>query len=580
MGQMWRKRGGGRQLAAVWAAVERTQAVIEFDLDGIVQRANDNFLTAMGYSAGEVVGKHHRMFVSPAHAASAEYAQLWADLRRGRELTAEWGRLAKGGREVWIQATYLPILDGRGQPQRVVKIATDITERKRESLDNAGQIAALRASHAVIEFAMDGTIRWANDNFLAATGYALDEIVGQHHRMFVGAEHAQSAAYAQLWADLNAGRFRTAEWRRFAKGGREIWIQASYIPIADGQGRPVKVVKYAVDITEEKRTRADHAGQIAAIDRAQAVVEFDLDGTIRRANPNFLTAMGYTAQEVVGRHHRMFVDPAEAQSQAYRQFWDKLAAGEFAQGQFRRLGKGGREIWIQAIYSPIADEAGKPFKVVKYASDITAQMAARVRAGELSRDTTANIDTVSAAAEEMTGSVQEIAGKMTDSRDKLTGMVERLQANGRQVAQLEETAASMGTIIEMIRKIAEKVNMLALNATIEAARAGAAGKGFAVVANEVKTLAGQTNQATDEVMQKIEGVQALVGEVAGQMTEIDAAAQTLSTYIGGVAGAIEQQTAATQEIAASLEHVSTGVRDLHACVDSLAGGDASDAAAR
>ena len=203
-------------------------------------RANQNFLNAMGYSAEEVVGQHHRMFVSPEHAASAEYAQLWADLRQGLELTAEWGRLAKGGREVWIQATYLPILDARGRPQRVVKIATDITARKRESLDNAGQITALRASHAVIEFEMDGTIRWANDNFLAATGYDLDEIVGQHHRMFVGAEHAQSADYAQLWADLNAGRFRTAEWRRFAKGGREIWIQASYIPIADGQGRPVK----------------------------------------------------------------------------------------------------------------------------------------------------------------------------------------------------------------------------------------------------------------------------------------------------------------------------------------------------
>ena len=316
-----------------------------------------------------------------------------------------------------------------------------------------------------------------------------------------------------------------------------------------------------------------------ALERSQAVIEFDLDGTIRRANQNFLAAMGYTAKEVVGRHHRMFVDPAEAQSQAYRQFWEKLGAGAFAQGQFRRLGKDGREVWIQAVYSPIADETGAPFKVVKYASDVTAQMAARVRAGELSRDTTANIDTVSAAAEQMTGSVHEIAGKMNDSRDKLTGMVERLQANGEQVAQLQETAASMGTIIEMIRKIAEKVNMLALNATIEAARAGAAGKGFAVVANEVKTLAGQTNQATDEVMQKIAGVQALVGEVAGQMAEIDAAAETLSTYIGGVAGAIEQQTAATQEIAASLAHVSTGVRELHACVDSLAGDDVSDAAA-
>jgi methyl-accepting chemotaxis protein len=572
-------REGNGRIAQVWAAVERAQAVIEFDLDGIIQRANDNFLAAMGYAAAEVVGRHHRMFVSPAHAASAEYAQLWADLRAGRELTAEWARLAKGGREVWIQATYLPVLDRRGRPQRVVKIATDITARKQESLDHAGQIAALRASHAVIEFAMDGTIRWANETFLAATGYALEEIVGRHHRMFVGAEHAASAEYAQLWSDLNAGRFRTAEWRRFAKGGREIWIQASYIPIADGQGRPVKVVKYATDITEEKLRRADSAGQIAAIDRAQAVIEFDLDGTIRRANANFLQTVGYRAEEIVGRHHSMFVDPAEAAGLDYKRFWAELAAGRFAQGQFRRVGKNGREVWIQAIYSPIADDRGEPFKVVKYATDITAQMHTRVRAGALSRDTTGNIDAVSAAAEEMTGSVREIAGKMSESRDQLTGMVERLQDNGRQVSELQETAASMETIIEMIRKIADQVNMLALNATIEAARAGAAGKGFAVVANEVKTLAGQTNKATDEIMHKIAAVQALVAQVAEATTAIDAAAETVTSYVGGVASAVEQQTAATQEIASSLGRVSAGVRDLHACVNSLAGGDDTGAAA-
>jgi methyl-accepting chemotaxis protein len=563
----------------VWQAVERTHAVAEFDLSGKILRANDIFLNLMGYSADDLVGRDHGTLVSTACAATPEYAELWAELRQGRTVAAACGRLAKDGREVWLQASYLPIPAAAGQGRRVVMIATDITASQRASMDNASQIAALRSSHAVIEFDMDGTIRWANDNFLAATGYDLAEIVGRHHRIFVDAEHAASDAYAQLWSDLNAGRFRTAEWRRLAKDNREIWIQASYIPIADGHGRLTKVVKYAVDITEEKRRRADFAGQIAAIDRAQAVIEFDLDGTIRRANQNFLDTVGYAADEVEGKHHSIFVDPDEANGQAYRDFWANLAAGNFAQGQFRRRGKGDREVWIQAIYSPIADSDGKPFKVVKYATDITGQMATRARAGALSRDTTSNLDTVSAAAEQMSGSVQEIAGKMSESREKLTGMVERLQANGRQVSELQDTAASMETIIEMIRKIADQVNLLALNATIEAARAGEAGKGFSVVANEVKTLAGQTNTATDEIMQKVASVQSLVGEVASAMADIDTAAETVTSYIGGVASAIEQQTAATREIASSLEHVSTGVRDLHACVNTLAGGDTAESAA-
>ena len=237
-----------------------------------------------------------------------------------------------------------------------------------------GQIAAINKSQAVIEFAVDGTILTANENFLDALGYTLSEIQGKHHRLFVDPAHRESADYRAFWAKLARGEYDTAVYKRLGKGGREVWIQASYNPIMNSAGKPYKVVKYATDITGQKMRLADYEGQIAAIDKAQAVIEFDLDGTIRTANANFLSVLGYTLEEVKGRHHGMFVTPAQRDSAEYRAFWAKLGRGEYDAAQYLRIGKGGREVWIQASYNPIFDPNGKPFKVVKYATDVTQQV--------------------------------------------------------------------------------------------------------------------------------------------------------------------------------------------------------------
>jgi len=233
------------------------------------------------------------------------------------------------------------------------------------------QVDALSRVQAVIEFTLDGTIVTANDNFLNTLGYSLEKIQGKHHSMFAEPSYAKSAEYKQFWQQLNAGKFDSGEYKRLAKGGKEIWIQASYNPIFDMNGKPFKVVKYATDITQQKLPSADSSGQIEAIGKSQAVIEFDMQGNITLANENFLNAMGYSFDEIKGQHHSMFAEPKYAKSPEYKQFWQQLNEGKFDSGEYKRLAKAGKEIWIQASYNPIFDMNGKPFKVVKYATDIT-----------------------------------------------------------------------------------------------------------------------------------------------------------------------------------------------------------------
>lgn len=355
------------------SAISLSQAVIEFDLNGYILNANDNFLDVMGYSLSEVVGQHHSMFAEPDYAKSEEYANFWSALNRGEFSSGEYKRLGKGGKEVWIQATYNPIFDKDNRPFKVVKYASDITQRKQQAADFQGQLDAISKSQAVIEFNMDGIILTANDNFLAAMGYALNEIQGKHHSIFAEPQHAKSEEYRSFWANLNAGKFSSGEFKRLAKGGREVWIQASYNPIFDLNGKPFKVVKYASDITQQKLQSANYEGQLQAISKSQAVIEFNMDGTIITANENFLNAMGYNLDEVKGQHHSMFAETEYANSHEYRDFWQKLNQGLFDSGEYKRVAKGGREIWIQATYNPIVDASGRPIKVVKFATDITEQ---------------------------------------------------------------------------------------------------------------------------------------------------------------------------------------------------------------
>jgi methyl-accepting chemotaxis protein len=254
----------------------------------------------------------------------------------------------------------------------------DVTDLRTLERDAAGQLSAIGKSQAVIQFEMDGTIIEANENFLNVVGYSLEEVQGQHHSIFAEPEYKASVEYRQFWDALRRGEYQSGEFKRLDKGGKELWLQASYNPIVEKDGTPFKVVKYATDITEQKLQAADSQGQLEAIGKSQAVIEFDVDGTIIEANDNLLSTMGYSLREVQGQHHSIFVDPEYKASSEYQQFWDALRRGEYQDGEFKRLGKGGKIVWLQASYNPIRSVEGKVIKVVKYASDITEDKIANI----------------------------------------------------------------------------------------------------------------------------------------------------------------------------------------------------------
>ncbi len=236
---------------------------------------------------------------------------------------------------------------------------------------------ALDRAQAIIEFDLEGTVLSANQNFLDLFGYKLEEIAGKHHRMFCDPVYAESDDYAEFWNKLGRGELNCAEFKRLGKDGKEIWLRASYNPVFDDKGNPVRVVKFATDVTASKLQIAEYEGMVRAIRRAQAVIEFDLDGRVISANENFLRIFGYTLDEVVGKHHRIFCEPGYAESADYARFWQKLARGEYVADELKRVSKEGAEVWLQASYNPILDMEGRPLKVVKFASDITTEVQKR-----------------------------------------------------------------------------------------------------------------------------------------------------------------------------------------------------------
>lgn len=438
------------------------------------------------------------------------------------------------------------------------RIGTQVEWFDSDVFDNAGQVTAIGRSQAVIHFQMDGTITHANENFLKTMGYTLQEIKGKHHSIFADPAYTQTQEYRNFWEQLNRGEYAAGEYCRLGKGGKEIWIQASYNPILDNKGRPFKVVKYATDITQQKLASADARGQLDAIGKSQAVIEFNLDGTIITANQNFLSAIGYSLSEIKGQHHRMFVDPAEASAPEYAAFWQKLGRGEFDARVYKRIAKGGREIWIQASYNPIFDANGRPFKVVKYATEVTQV----IQTGRIAEEAVANTQSVAAAVEEMTASISEISKNMQLSKEAAAGILSDSTNSSAAAEQLNNSMKVMGNVVQMINNIAGQVNLLALNATIEAARAGDAGKGFAVVASEVKNLANQTTKATEDIAKQIQDVQNVSVKVSESIKTIADSATNVSQYITGVAGAVEEQSAVTKEISSNTQKMAHSVQDI------------------
>lgn len=506
-------------------AINRSQAAIEFNLDGTIRFANENFLGAMGYSLEEVQGKHHSIFVDAEYKNSAEYKQFWEKLNRGEFETGEFKRFNKNGDEVWIQASYNPVLDAKGNPIAVVKYATDITAQKIQSADYQGQIESISKSQAVIEFDMDGIIQTANENFLSAMGYSLDEIKGQHHKMFVEPAEATSVEYQQFWKSLGDGTYMSGEYKRLGKGGKEVWIQASYNPILDMNGKPFKVVKYASEVTEQKLRNADYQGQIEAIGKSQAVIEFNMDGIIQHANDNFLSAMGYRLEEIQGKHHSIFVETEYKNSHEYTEFWNELKRGIFSTGEYKRIAKDGSEVWIQASYNPIMDLNGDPIKVVKYATDITGRKVAvnevkntllRLSQGDLTCKIEREFDgefielknAINDFIEELNNMISEIRNATTTingaSNEISQGNSDLSARTEQQASSLEETASSMEELTGTVRLNAEN--------------------------------AGQANGLASQAADVAKNGGELIGRVVDTMSSINESAKKISDIIGVIDG--------------------------------------------
>jgi methyl-accepting chemotaxis protein len=553
------------------AAINKAQAVIEFNMDGTVLTANENFLKTLDYTLDEIRGKHHSMFLPPAEIAKPEYRQFWTNLNEGKYQSGEYKRIAKGGREVWIQASYNPIVDGNGKPFKGVKYATETTAAKLKNADYEGQLAAISKSQATIEFDLDGRVLTANDNFLKTLGYTLEDIKGKHHSMFVDPAYVASPEYRQFWAQLNRGEFSAGEFKRLGRGGKEIWIQASYNPINDLNGKPFKVVKYATDITATKLRNADYEGQLAAIDKAQATIEFDLNGNILKVNENFLNAVGYSKEEVIGKHHSMFVDSETVASSEYRQFWTNLKAGQYLAAQFQRVGKAGREVWIQASYNPIYDVNGKLQKIVKYASDIT---EAKQRQMKMEADIAERHRQDARAAEEMkvkVAQVLEVVNAVADGNFDITVPDLGNDSVGQVARALDVAVGSIKTALLSVQSVSDTVASAASQMT---SASNEISKGAQHQASSLEETASSLEEITSTVKQNTDNAQQARQLANGSRDIAEKGGAVLTDAIKAM-GEINQSSTKIADIITTIDEIAfqTNLLALNAAVEAARAGE-------
>ncbi|HTH50046.1 MAG TPA: PAS domain-containing protein, partial [Candidatus Limnocylindria bacterium] len=317
-----------------------TSIVSESDLKGDIVSINEKFIEVSKYSREELIGRPHNTTRHP-DMAKETFKELWSTIGRGKTFRGIIKNRAKDGSPYYVDAVIAPVLGENGKPIKYIGVRYDITQMETERQNMKGVLGAIDTTYAYIEFDVRGNVLSANGNFLQLMGYKSDEVVGKHHRLFVDPTFANSPAYTQFWNDLAAGKSASEVFKRITKDRREVWIQAVYAPVKDEMGRVWKVVKIATDVTAATVAAQNTQRQIAEINRTQAVVEFTNEGICLTANDNFCNALGYRLDEIKGKHHSLFVEPAFRESADYRQFWRDLNDGKFQTAEFKRIGKGG-----------------------------------------------------------------------------------------------------------------------------------------------------------------------------------------------------------------------------------------------
>lgn len=551
------------EMAARMEAVSRSSCLMELSADGYILGANERMLKTLGYKLSELVDKSESHIQFEEDAKSPAHVDIWRALRESRAVNVEIRRKSINGIERWFLANFSPIAGLDGALRKVVIQADDITHDKLERLDAAGKLAAIDRSQAVIEFDMSGKVLSANENFLKLTGYQLSDIQGRHHRLFVDPEEASSGEYQAFWERLSHGEFESGEYKRIGKNKQEIWIHATYNPILDPSGNPVRVVKFASDITDSKLHTAEFEAKVSAIDRGQAVIEFNLDGHVLTANRNFLAAMGYTLREIQGQHHSIFCTGEYTQSEEYRDFWLRLNEGEFVSGRFHRVGKFNRDVWIQATYNPIFDLNGKIMKIVKYAHDVTSEVLLEKRIASSASEMNSHVRKLVENVNSIAANSVVAADLAQDSSTAAQSGFDALQKSIAAIAAIQSSSSRVSEIVGVIDEIANQTNLLAFNAAIEAARAGEHGVGFSVVADEVRKLAERSSIAAREITKLIEESTLHVDKGAEVSREA-------SRSFEGIMSGVARTSKSVAEIAESAENQSKMAKEVDLLIEQIA----------
>lgn len=412
--------------------------------------------------------------------------------------------------------------------KKLIKDRSVNQERLEEYDSLKRELEAIRSYIPFIRFDPQGHILNANDQFLSAVGYQLDEIVGKHHKLFCLPSLVSGDEYRTFWSDLATGKAKNGKFTRLKKNGDKIYLEANYFPVRDEQGQVVEVIKICSDVTDMQNDLRSQTAILDALDRSQAVIKFAPDGTIIDANQNFLDVVGYRREQILGRHHKIFCD--EAFYQQNPNFWSQLSNGQLSKGRYKRFDSQGNVLWLQATYNPILDEDGKVFEVVKFASDITERVSIAMNAVDMAAAT-------SEQTSQITTNAVQVLSEAVDTSHNIAEQVGHASSVG---IQLMEQFKNIADIVVTIRSIADQTNLLALNAAIEAARAGDAGRGFSVVADEVRQLASNTSVATAEISKVVELNHQLIKQIDTSLTSVSGIAMHGQESINNVSLGLEE----------------------------------------